>query len=103
MAWPFAPPQSPAPTAEIILLTAYGNIVDGVQAMKGGAFDCLTKGDQLLVVVERAVEKARLQRRVVNLEKQVGAQGETDITSCYATLSGTSGPATFASWCWIRF
>ena len=69
--------KAQAPTAEIILLTAYGNIADGVQAMKSGAFDYLTKGDsddQLLVVVERAVEKARLQRRVADLEKQVGAQ-----------------------------
>ena len=66
-----------APQAEVILLTAYGTVPDGVRAMKLGAFDYLTKGDsddQLLVVVERAMEKARLQRRVADLEKQVGAQ-----------------------------
>ncbi|GAC1602807.1 MAG: sigma-54 dependent transcriptional regulator [Hymenobacter sp.] len=69
--------KAQAPTAEVILLTAYGNIADGVLAMKRGAFDYLTKGDsddQLLVVVERATDKARLQRRVADLEKQVGAQ-----------------------------
>src|SRR5438045_3173068 len=33
------------PFLEIILLTAYGNIHDGVQAMKNGAFDYITKGD----------------------------------------------------------
>src|SRR5881398_1817722 len=33
------------PVIEIILLTAYGNIPDGIQAMKGGAFDYITKGD----------------------------------------------------------
>ena len=33
------------PLAEIILLTAYGNIPDGVQAIKNGAFDYITKGD----------------------------------------------------------
>src|SRR4051812_46124231 len=33
------------PLTEIILLTAYGNIHDGVQAMKNGAFDYITKGD----------------------------------------------------------
>ena len=63
-----------APLAEVILLTAYGTITDGVRAMKDGAFDYLTKGDsddQLLVIVERALEKARLQRRVAELEKQV--------------------------------
>jgi N-acyl-D-aspartate/D-glutamate deacylase len=33
------------PQIEVILLTAYGNIADGVQAMKNGAFDYITKGD----------------------------------------------------------
>jgi two-component system NtrC family response regulator len=76
-----------APVAEIILLTAYGTIADGVRAMKEGAFDYLTKGDsddQLLVIVERAMDKARLQRRVAELEKQVGAQ------HTFAALIGTS-------------
>ncbi|SNR29745.1 sigma-54-dependent transcriptional regulator [Hymenobacter mucosus] len=66
-----------APLAEVILMTAYGTIPDGVRAMKDGAFDYLTKGDsddQLLVVVERAAEKARLQQRVADLEKKIGAQ-----------------------------
>ncbi len=66
-----------APLAEVILLTAYGTIADGVRAMKEGAFDYLTKGDsddQLLVLVARAAEKARLQHRVAELEKQVGSQ-----------------------------
>jgi two-component system NtrC family response regulator len=69
--------QAAAPLAEVILLTAYGTVPDGVQAMKQGAFDYLTKGDsddQLLVVVARAVEKAQLRRRVAELEKQVGQQ-----------------------------
>ncbi|HEX8428170.1 sigma-54 dependent transcriptional regulator [Hymenobacter sp.] len=66
-----------APLAEVILMTAFGTIADGVQAMKSGAFDYLTKGDsddQLVVVVERAAEKARLQRRVAELEKQLAPQ-----------------------------
>src|ERR1700761_7678610 len=33
------------PAIEVILLTAYGNIADGVMAMKNGAFDYITKGD----------------------------------------------------------
>jgi len=63
-----------APLAEVVLLTAYGTVPDSVRAMKAGAFDYLTKGDsddQLVVVVDRAVAKARLQRRVAELEKQV--------------------------------
>ena len=31
------------PLTEIILLTAHGNIPDGVQAIKNGAFDYITK------------------------------------------------------------
>jgi two-component system NtrC family response regulator len=76
-----------APLAEVILLTAYGTIADGVRAMKEGAFDYLTKGDsddQLLVIVERAMEKARLQHRVAELEKQVGTQHS------FASMIGTS-------------
>lgn len=76
-----------APLAEIILLTAYGTIADSVTAMKRGAFDYLIKGDsddQLIAVVARAVEKARLQRRVADLEKKVGAQYE------FASMIGTS-------------
>ena len=70
-----------APLAEVVLMTAYGTIADGVRAMKEGAFDYLTKGDaddQLVVVVERAAEKARLQRRVADLEKKVGVQYSFD-------------------------
>jgi two-component system NtrC family response regulator len=66
-----------APLAEVILMTAYGTIADGVRAMKEGAFDYLAKGDadeRLVVVVDRAAEKARLRRRVADLEKKVGQQ-----------------------------
>ncbi|GAB3738486.1 sigma-54 dependent transcriptional regulator [Hymenobacter agri] len=66
-----------APLAEVVLLTAFGTIADGVKAMKLGAFDYLTKGDaeqQLVVVVERAAEKARLRQRVAELERRVGEQ-----------------------------
>ncbi len=59
---------------EIIFLTAYGNIPDGILAMKNGAFDYITKGDdnhKLVPLIDNAVEKARLQKRVSQLEKQV--------------------------------
>ncbi len=63
------------PLTEIILLTAYGNIPDGVQAMKNGAFDYITKGDdndKIIPLLNRAIEKAQLQMRVAQLEQQVG-------------------------------
>lgn len=62
------------PWCEVIVITAYGTIQDGVQAMKLGAFDYVTKGDgddQILVTVERAVEKSRMQRRILDLEKKL--------------------------------
>ena len=63
------------PCIEIILLTAYGNIADGVQAMRNGAFDYITKGDdndKIIPLLTRALEKAQLQKRVEQLEQQVG-------------------------------
>jgi DNA-binding NtrC family response regulator len=69
--------RAAAPEAEVVLLTAFGTIADGVRAMKQGAFDYLTKGDfeqQLVVVVDRAAEKARLKKRVAALEKRMGQQ-----------------------------
>lgn len=57
---------------EIILLTAYGNITDGVQAIKNGAFDYITKGDdnnKIIPLLYRAIEKVDLAKRVQQLEK----------------------------------
>jgi two-component system NtrC family response regulator len=60
---------------EIILLTAYGNIHDGVQAMKNGAFDYIVKGDdndKLIPLLYKAVEKVQMQKRIEELQQQVG-------------------------------
>jgi len=65
------------PQKEIILLTAYGNIRDGVQAMKNGAFDYLTKGDdndKIIPLLNRVSEKINLSRRVQQLEEKVGSK-----------------------------
>ncbi len=62
------------PSVEVILMTAYGNISDGVQAMKNGAFDYLIKGDdndKIIPLLNKAMEKVQLQKRVERLEKQV--------------------------------
>src|SRR5882757_6791164 len=63
------------PSLETILLTAYGNIADGVRAMKNRAFDYITKGDdndKIIPLLARAMEKVQLQKRVEQLEQQVG-------------------------------
>lgn len=60
---------------EIILLTAYGNIPDGIQAMKNGAFDYIIKGDdndKVIPLLNKAIEKVALQRKIARLEDLVG-------------------------------
>ncbi len=69
------------PLSEVILLTAYGNIPDGVQSIKNGAFDYIIKGDdndKIIPLVYRAVEKSKLQKRIIVLENQVGKKFSFD-------------------------
>lgn len=50
------------PHLEIILMTAFGNITDAVQAMKNGAYDYLVKGDdneKIIPLVYKALEKVK--------------------------------------------
>jgi len=66
--------KSKNPVVEIVLLTAHANIPDVVQAMRSGAFDYISKGDdndKLLPLISNAVEKAHLQKRVERLEEHV--------------------------------
>jgi len=95
-----------APNVEVILLTAHGNIPDGVQAIKNGAFDYITKGDdnnKIILLISRAVEKARMNVRLEKLEKKVGQTysfdsilGESkvlkDAVSLAQKVSGTDVP-----------
>ncbi len=63
------------PMVEVILLTAYGNIPDGVMAIKNGAFEYITKGDdnnRIIPLLYKACEKVALARRVQQLEKRLG-------------------------------
>lgn len=95
-----------APNVEVILLTAHGNIPDGVQAIKNGAFDYITKGDdnnKIIPLISRAVEKARMNVRLEKLEKKVeqtysfdSILGESkvlkDAVSLAQKVSGTDVP-----------
>src|SRR5665647_695165 len=72
---------------EIILLTAYGNIPDGIQAMKNGAFDYITKGDdndRVIPLLNKALEKVELQKKIARLEKEV------DKKYSFESIIGTS-------------
>ncbi|MBL7699446.1 MAG: sigma-54-dependent Fis family transcriptional regulator [Chitinophagaceae bacterium] len=60
-------------SVEVILLTAYGDVADSVQAMKNGAFDYIVKGNdniRLIPLLARAVEQLRMKTRIAQLEKQ---------------------------------
>jgi two-component system, NtrC family, response regulator len=62
------------PYTEVICLTAYGTIADGVTAIKNGAFDYITKGDdndRILPLVSKAAEKAQLQHKLYRLESKL--------------------------------
>lgn len=62
-------------SVEVILLTAYGNVPDGVQAMRNGAFDYIMKGDdndKIIPLLNRALDKVQLAKKVEQLQKQVG-------------------------------
>lgn len=63
-----------SPMSEVIVMTAFGTIHDGVLAMKHGAFDYFTKGDdneQIVPAINRAFEKVKLQKRILDLEKKL--------------------------------
>ncbi|RZL19808.1 MAG: sigma-54-dependent Fis family transcriptional regulator, partial [Pedobacter sp.] len=69
------------PFVEIINLTAYGTIADGVLAIKNGAFDYLVKGDdndKIIPLLYKAMEKANLQQRVFDLENKITGKHNFD-------------------------
>jgi DNA-binding NtrC family response regulator len=69
------------PLAEIILLTANGNIADGVQAIKNGAFDYIVKGDdndKIIPLLYRAIEKVQLHKKIKELELKVSEKFSFD-------------------------
>ncbi|MDZ7336593.1 MAG: response regulator, partial [candidate division KSB1 bacterium] len=59
------------PDLLVIIITAYGSVPSAVDAMKGGAYDYITKGfdhDQLGMVVKKALDVHRLKREVSQLK-----------------------------------
>lgn len=70
-----------SPASEVILLTAYGTIKDSVSAIKNGAYNYLVKGDdndRIIPVIHNALEKVKLQKRVLALEKSLGKKYSFD-------------------------
>ncbi len=63
------------PESEVIVLTAHAELENAVEAMKLGAADYLTKDTdykEIVLVVEKALEKRALKREIDRLRKQTG-------------------------------
>jgi two-component system NtrC family response regulator len=77
------------PYVEVINLTAYGTINDGVQSIKNGAFNYIVKGDdndKILPLLSQAVEKAQLQQNAFNADKKAAGKFS------FAQIIGQSQP-----------
>jgi len=74
------------PQVPCVMISGHGTIETAVQAIQQGAYDFIEKpfkSDRLLLIVERALEAARLRREVSELRLRAGAETE---------LIGTSAP-----------
>jgi two-component system nitrogen regulation response regulator NtrX len=62
-------------TVPVIMISGHGNIETAVSAIKRGAYDYIEKpfkSDRLLLLVERALEQARLKRENLDLRQRSG-------------------------------
>ena len=88
--------KSVAPLCEVILLTAHGNIADGVQAIKNGAFDYITKGDdnnKIIPIISRAMDKVNQNAGSAEGNAASGSgRGHTEKSNTYSfeTIIGQS-------------
>jgi len=76
------------PELPVVMISGHGNIETAVQAIKFGAYDYIEKPfktDRLLLVVQRAIEAARLTRENRELRQRAGP--ETDIVGDSALIA----------------
>ena len=67
------------PYLPVVMISGHGNIETAVTAIKRGAYDYIEKpfkSDRLLLIVERAIEAARLRRENAELRLKAGAEAE---------------------------
>ena len=71
--------RAEAPSLAVVLISGHGTIETAVAAIKLGAYDFIEKpfkSDRLLIVVERAIEAARLKRENEELRLRAGGDEE---------------------------
>jgi two-component system nitrogen regulation response regulator NtrX len=67
------------PAVPVVIMSGHGTIEVAVSAIKLGAYDFIEKpfkADRLLLVIERAIEAARLRREVDELRLRAGVEAE---------------------------
>lgn len=67
------------PQVPVVMISGHGNIETAVASIKKGAYDFIEKpfkSDRLILIVERAIEAARLQRENVELRERAGPETE---------------------------
>lgn len=68
------------PDVPVVMISGHGTIEHAVQAIKHGAYDFIEKPfktDRLLIILERAIEAARLRRENAELRLRVGSTAGT--------------------------
>jgi len=66
--------KSIRPKTQVVIMTAFGSVESSVLAIKGGAYDYISKPfnrEEVLLLAARAAEKAQLTARVRKLEKRL--------------------------------
>ena len=67
------------PPVPVVMISGHGTIETAVSAIKTGAYDFIEKpfkADRLLLVVDRAIEAARLRRENAELRRRAGRRGD---------------------------
>jgi DNA-binding NtrC family response regulator len=81
--------RAESPGVPVIILTGHGTVENAVEAMRGGAYDFLTKPvnlDHLSMLVKRALQNQELALKHKNLE------AELEKKSQFRTMIGSSAP-----------
>jgi two-component system response regulator HydG len=78
------------PRAQVVIMTAFSSVESSLLAMKGGAYDYITKPfkpEEVLLLARRAAEKASLEGRVRALEKRLESNDDHGILGSSPAMS----------------